>query len=118
MKSISTNRGMMERKVSKKLVRLVRHELSHSQREDGAIAFKHVWPRFTSDMKVKIPPYVVLWPTRIWLFYLSIGVKKKRLQYCVNPDHPEHIQYIRALKRHLEARIDMTIRNMCSKPNP
>ena len=83
------------KKTSKKLARLVRYELSHFQEEDGAIPFKHVLPEFIPDMEVRVPPYVVPWPTRIWISELSIGGKRKRFQYCVNPDHPEYIQYIR-----------------------
>ena len=111
------DRSWVHEKTSKKLAKLVRYELSHFQEEDGAIPFERVLPEFTPDMEVRIPPYIVPWPTRIWISELSIGGKRKRFQYCVNPDHHEYIQYIRVFERHSEAKRKRTIHNNCSGQN-
>ena len=38
-------------KISRKMIILVRYELSHFQEQDGAIAFRHLVSRFTSEMR-------------------------------------------------------------------
>ena len=108
----NTHEGFVDKswdfQISGKMVRLVQYQLSHSQEKDGAIAFKHVWPRCTSDTRVKIPLFVVPWRRRIWFYHFSIGGREK------NPNNPEYIPFIRALSGHSEARIETTIRNIRS----
>ena len=69
---------------------------------------------FAPDMEVRISPYIVPWPTRVWKTELSIGARRKRFQYCVKPDHPEHIQYIRTFERQSKTKRIRTIHNNCS----
>ena len=54
------------KRTSKKLARLIRYEFSHLQEEDGAIPFEHVLQECVPDMEIRISPYIVPWPTRIW----------------------------------------------------
>ena len=71
--------------VSKKMIKLLRHELLELREEDGAIAYKSLAQMFVSQFESS--PH---WSIQIWLNHLERrGGPKKRFQYCVNPDFPE-----------------------------
>ena len=82
--------------VSKKLIRLLRHDQTVPQEEDGAVEFRILAPmcrsEFTSSQR---------WSIRTWLNYLQKGGgPKKRFQCCVDPYSADTIQYLRAIQGH------------------
>ena len=82
--------------VSKKMIRLLRRDLSVLREEDGADEFRILTPIFRSEFTS-----VWCWSIRTWLNYLQKGGgPKKRFQYCVDPFSADTILYLRAIQGH------------------
>ena len=80
--------------VSKKMIRLLRHDSSALREEDGAVEFRILAQMFRSEFTSSQH-----WAIRAWLNYLPKGGGlRKRFQYCVDPFHADTILYIRAIQ--------------------
>ena len=86
--------------VSKKIIRLLRHDPSVLQEEDGAVEFRIFAPMFRSECTSS-----QYWSIRTWLNYLQRGGgAKKTYQYCVDPFSADTILYFRAIQGHSEGK--------------
>ena len=75
--------------VSKKMIRLLRHDPAVLREEDGAVEFRILAPVFRSEFASS-----QFWSIRTWLNYLQKGRgPKKRFQYCVGPYSVDTILY-------------------------
>ena len=81
--------------VSKKMIRLLRHDPSVLREEDGAVEFNILAPMFASTFASS--PH---WSIRTWLRYLQRGGPKTRFQYCLDSYSAETIYYFRAIQGH------------------
>ena len=82
--------------VSKKMIRLLRHDSSVLREEDGAVDFRILAPMFRSECMSSRR-----WSIRTWLNYLQNGGgQKKRFQYCVDPLSADTILHLRAIQGH------------------
>ena len=81
--------------VSKRMIKLLRHDSSVLREEDGAVENKTLAQMFRSEFAS--PSY---WSIRTWLSDLQRGGggPKKRFQHCVDPFHADTIQYLRAIQ--------------------
>ena len=76
--------------VSKKMIRLLRHDPSVFREEDGAVEFRILAQIFRSGFTSSQQ-----WSTRAWLRYLQKGGPEKRFQCCVDPHFADTILYLR-----------------------
>ena len=82
--------------VSKKMIRLLRHDPSVLREEDGAVEFRILAPMFRSEFTSSQH-----WSIRTWLNYLQKREgPKNRFQYCVDPYSADTILYLRAIQGH------------------
>ena len=80
--------------VSKKMIRLLRHDPSVLREDDGAVEFRTLAPMFRSEFTCS--PY---WSIRTWLNSLQKGGgSKTRFQNCVDPYSADTILHFRALQ--------------------
>ena len=82
--------------VSKFVTRTLRHDSSIPREEDGAVRFddanEKLKENFVSTLR---------WTVKTWVNSLARGGgKKKRFQYCLNPDSSNEILYFRAIQGH------------------
>ena len=82
--------------VSKKIMRLLRHDPSVCREEDGAVEFRILAPMFRSEFTSS-----QYWSIRTWLNYLQEGGgPEKSFQCCVDPFSADTILYFRAIQGH------------------
>ena len=78
--------------VSKKIIRLIRHDSFVPRYEYGAVEFRILAPMFAS--RFASSPH---WSTGTWLNYLQKGCgPKKGFHYCLDPYSAETFLYLRA----------------------
>ena len=100
--------------VSKLMIRLLRHDESIHQEEDGAVRFDDVASIFRSEFDGTSH-----WSIRAWISFLAKGGgQKKRFQYCLNPNSSEHFLYFRAIQGHSGGTlVDPTLQNNVLLPD-
>ena len=82
--------------MSKKIIRLLRHDSSVLREEDGAVEFRILAQIFHSEFTSSQH-----WSIRAWLNYLQKGGgPNKRFQYCVDPFLADTILFLRAVQDH------------------
>ena len=91
---VSTTEGLV--KFWKKMIRLLRHDLSVLREEDGAVEFNILAPMFRSEISSS-----QYWSIGTWLKNLQKGGgPKKRFQCCVDPYSADTNLYFRAIQGH------------------
>ena len=76
-------------KVSKLMIRLLRHDDTVPREDDGAAKFQDLASIYRSQFTSSSH-----WSLRTWLSFLQRGGGiKKRFQYCVDPSSPETLLY-------------------------
>ena len=83
--------------VSKAITRLLRHDQSVSQGNDGAIQYSDI----VDECRKKKFDDAPHWSIEKWISVLAKGGgAKKRFQQCVNPNSPQQFLYLRAIQGH------------------
>ena len=84
--------------VSKFMIRLLRHDETIPREDDGAVRFDDLIEKF----KVKFDG-TSQWTVQAWINFLAKGGgKKRRFQYCLNPDSYDNFLYLQAIQGHSE----------------
>ena len=79
--------------VSKAMIRLLRHGQSAHREEDGAVRVR--FDDILKEFKKKFDG-ALQWSIGDW----TSTLKKKRFQYCLNPNSSQHFLYFRAIQGH------------------
>ena len=76
--------------VSKFMIRLLRHDDTVHQEDDGAVSFDDAAEKFKAKFDGTSQ-----WSMEAWTTFLAKGGgPKKRFQYCVNPNSSKHFRAI------------------------
>ena len=84
-------------RVSKAIIRLLRHDSTVSRGLDGAIHHDDIIEECKKKKFINAPQ----WSIDDWISTLAKGGgEKKRFQYCLNPNSPNQFLYLRAIQGH------------------
>ena len=105
------DKGCLE---SKLMIRLLRRDYSMCREANGAVRFEGLASIFRSRNESTSH-----WPIRTWISFVQRGGgPKKRFQYCLNLNSPDHFLYLRAIQGHSGgALVDPTLQDNVLLPD-
>ena len=82
--------------MSKFMIRLLRHDDTVHREDDGAVRLDDLAEKFKAKFDGTSP-----WSIEAWITFLAkAGRRKRRFQYCLNPNSSKHYQYFTAILGH------------------